>query len=655
MKINRKQIRSFTIENVDPTQVNASSISMSLSSEYPVQRAFGHEILMHSIDSIDMSRCMEPRGMPLMVCHDDEMLPVGRLHNVRLDPETKKLRGDASFSGRDLGQSVRQDVLDGIITDVSIGYTILDYKVNRSGSQDTPDDFVVTRWQPVECSLVGIPADPSVGMGRSDDDTIELVIPDPETVEDLVPEDSVTPEITPVAETVTPESPETADPVVTPEPEAEAVPEPPAVPDVAEAVEPPAEDQRSLSTQSDAENIIQAELLLSDATLALRTLALNLKLNTPSEIDEILRRSTNIDEARKELLNTKTRSITIIEKDTRKMPINKDTFTRSFASAIKGKYGEMDASASGLIVPSQRGFSADVFQTRADTWSGDTVASNMTSTGYGDGSIYPENIGFLDLLRARTVCFKAGAKTRAGAGSMSYWRQTVPTSVQTKPEDSGVPANSYIDGVRVPYVPHALTCTVIITDEIEMMSAFDLQEKVRQSMVLDYSLKLDNIMLNGVTAPYTINGLLSTASGIQSGNLGTAAAPTFATVNNLKALVDAYAVDLDTCSYVTNPSLMAILETTAKFTGGTGFPIADKNAINGYKALTSSNVPGGTNNTLIFGDFSNLEVALMGPTQFVVDTLTRFDEGITSIKCKQYIDVAVLQPNAFAACNNFLL
>jgi hypothetical protein len=60
------------------------------------------------------------------------------------------------------------------------------------------------------------------------------------------------------------------------------------------------------------------------------------------------------------------------------------------------------------------------------------------------------------------------------------------------------------------------------------------------------------------------------------------------------------------------------------------------------------------NHSALFGDFSNLEFALMGPCEFNIDISTRFDEGITVLTARQAFDVGVLQPSAFAKCANFL-
>jgi len=177
-------------------------------------------------------------------------------------------------------------------------------------------------------------------------------------------------------------------------------------------------------------------------------------------------------------------------------------------------------------------------------------------------------------------------------------------------------------------------------------------------MVRQFALAIDKYAINGATGTPSIKGLLNT-TGIYDADLGTAALPSWTAVNHLKALIDQKAVDLETCSYITDPLLMGILEVTPKFANGFGGPIADANVINGYKALTSTNVltsgTGGVDHTLIMGDFSNLEICLQGPTEFMLDIMTRFDEGITILTARQYFDIGVLQPSAFAACKNFLV
>lgn len=137
-------------------------VSASLSSEEPVQRGFGDEVLEHSADAIDMSRAGS--GLPLLLNHDNRSLPVGRVDGIHLGND-KKLRGQFKFS--DATQEARDAwalVEDGTLADVSISYRIMDYE--QRGKSDT---YNVTRWQPFEVSMVSVPADRTVGVGRSEE------------------------------------------------------------------------------------------------------------------------------------------------------------------------------------------------------------------------------------------------------------------------------------------------------------------------------------------------------------------------------------------------------------------------------------------------------------------------------------------------------
>ena len=199
MKINRTQHRVFTVDEVSD---GGNYVTMSLSSEKPVDQVFGKEILLHGEENIDLSRANTSAGLPLLINHNSMQLPIGRLKNIRIDAD-KKLRGDAYFSGRAEAQAIMMDVLNGILTDTSIGYRILDYKVEK-GKDGEPDCYIVTRWLIFEGSIVGIPADASVGVGRSmveDDEMVEPTEPLEEPAEsdfeviEIIPFDGPLPDV----------------------------------------------------------------------------------------------------------------------------------------------------------------------------------------------------------------------------------------------------------------------------------------------------------------------------------------------------------------------------------------------------------------------------------------------------------------------------
>lgn len=152
--------RHFTLERGSGDGVERV-YPASLSSEQPVRRMFGTEILSHAEGAVNFDRA--GRGLPLLFNHDMDA-PIGRVSDIRVDGT--KLRGLLRFSpNSERGPRVQADVDAGFLGDVSIRYSIDEYEtVTDDRGNDT---ITVTRWTPLEASIVTVPADSSVGIGRS--------------------------------------------------------------------------------------------------------------------------------------------------------------------------------------------------------------------------------------------------------------------------------------------------------------------------------------------------------------------------------------------------------------------------------------------------------------------------------------------------------
>lgn len=147
--------REMRIES--PASGTERSVRAALSSELEVQRCWGGEVLVHSADAIDMSRAAD--GLPLLWNHDSDRM-IGAVSDIRLDAD-RVLRGTLTLSRNPHGSEVLQDIQDGLLKSVSIGYRIDDYTEAADGR------VLVTRWTPVEISMAPVPADASVGINRS--------------------------------------------------------------------------------------------------------------------------------------------------------------------------------------------------------------------------------------------------------------------------------------------------------------------------------------------------------------------------------------------------------------------------------------------------------------------------------------------------------
>jgi len=134
-------------------------VPASLSSEIEVPRWFGREVLVHDADSADLSRAAE--GLPMLFGHNHES-PIGLAENVRLDAGV--LRADLRFSNNSKATEVWNDVREGFLKNISIGYQV------RKWEENDLDDIVrVTDWQLLEASVVTVPADASIGINRGQD------------------------------------------------------------------------------------------------------------------------------------------------------------------------------------------------------------------------------------------------------------------------------------------------------------------------------------------------------------------------------------------------------------------------------------------------------------------------------------------------------
>jgi len=147
--------------NLDIERVNRSArtVEASLSSEHPVLRNYGYEVLSHTDEAINLERAIDNQ-LPLLMAHKHDEV-VGKVENIRL--YDGKLRGRLKFSKSARGEEALQDVADGILRAISIGYMIDEVELSRN---ERGEVYKATRWTPYEISVLGVPADHTVGIGR---------------------------------------------------------------------------------------------------------------------------------------------------------------------------------------------------------------------------------------------------------------------------------------------------------------------------------------------------------------------------------------------------------------------------------------------------------------------------------------------------------
>jgi HK97 family phage prohead protease len=159
--------RESTIDNVD---TDSRTVGLSFSSETPYGRWFGDEILCHDEECINLERFNN--GLGTVLFNHDRDAVVGHIEKVWIEDN----RGKAlvRFDEDEQSETIFQKVQSGTLQGVSVGYSIKRYEVlddkdsvSSNGRFKGPDTYVVTDWEPLEISIVSVPADPTVGVGRS--------------------------------------------------------------------------------------------------------------------------------------------------------------------------------------------------------------------------------------------------------------------------------------------------------------------------------------------------------------------------------------------------------------------------------------------------------------------------------------------------------
>lgn len=157
-RMDRKDL-IFRATDMEAQPEDDRRVRMSISSEMPVDRFVGKEILDHSASAIDMEFLRSGRA-PLLLDHDPSQ-QIGVVESVELDEQSRRLRAVVRFGKNARAAEIYDDVKDGIRANVSIGYFVRKYQTEGKG---------VTRameWSPVEVSIVSLPADTSVGVNRT--------------------------------------------------------------------------------------------------------------------------------------------------------------------------------------------------------------------------------------------------------------------------------------------------------------------------------------------------------------------------------------------------------------------------------------------------------------------------------------------------------
>lgn len=146
---------------------NSDVFELSFSSEEPYMRYFGNEILDHADGACDLSRLNE---IGVVLFNHDRDKVIGKIENAWIEDNRGKAK--IKFDSDDEARTIMEKVANSTLKGVSVGYVIDNWEIVEKGKTSTDGRFdgpcyIARKWTPLEISIVSIPADSTVGVGRS--------------------------------------------------------------------------------------------------------------------------------------------------------------------------------------------------------------------------------------------------------------------------------------------------------------------------------------------------------------------------------------------------------------------------------------------------------------------------------------------------------
>lgn len=632
-----KQQRAMRYQR-DTVDVEARTVELAFASDDPYERWWGREILDCTTAAVDLTRLNNRH--PLLLNHDPEY-QIGVVERAWVDSD-RKCRAVVRFSRSDLGEEVFQDVQDGIRELVSVGYSI-DEMVLESREEDA-STYRVTRWTPFEVSIVSVPADPTVGVGRS-----------------LAAEAATRKEPT-VGDTLTP-----AAPAATQQPDIRVI----------ESEATKAERQRTLDITAAGEKLGMVEL----AATAVRNGTSVADFN--KQVVEKLVERGQLQPA------TAAPEVGLSEKDKRRYsvvrlmhallePNDREAqraagleIEASVAARKKQPINEQgehaQARQAGYTIP------FDIIReplSTSQSAAAEAVRLMARLTGRRDLNVGTATAGgnlvatdllessFIELLRNRMRLAGLGATVLDGlVGNLAIPSQTAGASTYWVTEGNPVTESEAAFG-QVALTPKTVGMFTDYTRRAMLQTTPAVEALVRADLANGIAVEGDRAGIAGSASGGQPRGIINTAGigAVAGGTNG--AAPTYA---NMVALEEAVAVanaDVGSMAFLTNARMRAQLRLTQVFASTNGMPVwASDNTVLGYRAEVSNNVPAnltkgtssGVCSGILFGNFTDLLMGMWSGLDLILDPYTLATSGGRRIVALQDMDIAVRRAASFAA------
>lgn len=580
----RRGFRTVALERANLNE-ESRSIELAFSSEAPVERYWGIEVLGHAENEMDRG-WIGGGTAPLLMDHNPRE-QVGVVESVTLG-EDRVARAVVRFGRSARAEEVMRDVADGIRTNVSVGYELLDIR-EEPAIKGKPQTYRAVRWRPLEVSLVSIPADMTVGVGREAPASVE---PQPKKQETGM------------------------------DPEVKEAPAARAIDDGAEARR--RKEIMELAVLANVREQGVDAVLKGESLEAFRGKVL---LARQGEAKPLGVAPAMLDMTPKE--------------------VARYSLFRALNAAR-----ENDWSEAGLELEAHRELSKRFATKRGkrsffvplDIQKRDLSAVTASA---GGRLVATENMSFIEILRARSVAMRMGATNLTGlVGNVTVPTQTGAATAAWLANETTPASESDQTFGQMALSPKNVAAYTEVSRQLMLQSSPAAEQIVMNDLAAVVALAVDNASINGSGASGQPLGIVGTPG------IGSVTGTTLAYAGVLEFQTDVLTanalVNPGTAGYVTTPVVAALLAGRSRFTN-TDTPLWEGGLMDGrvagLPAMSSTQIAAGR---MLFGDFSQLVIAEWGALELDVNPYANFPAGITGVRAFYSVDIGVRYAAAFS-------
>jgi HK97 family phage major capsid protein len=641
-----RQFREVSFQR-DTVDVESRTATMAFSSETPVQRYYGNEILDHGPSSVRLGRLTS--GAPLLMDHDGRD-QVGVVESATIGPD-RVGRAVVRFGKSQRASEVWQDVVDGIRTKISVGYMVHNMISDDDGDEGVTDgrssdgdgdecvSYRVTDWEPFEVSVVSIPADNSVGIGRSDEgDTKEIFIQTrskEKIMKEKVMFDARGNKVRAMVD------------------DNEKIVE---VLEVLEARALPAEPKQAVDVNAVRADVLAVERKrISD----MESIAEPFKAQGGIEMArEFIASGKSVDDFRSALLDkvgkkaVPSADIGLTEKEIRSF-----SFLRAMRAMADGgtnkrlledaayEFEVSNAAAAARGVDAKGIFVPEEVLRHQVMGDMQARAMNAGSFGAGGASVATNLMpgSFIDILRNKSILSQLGVTDLGGlVGDVAIPRQAAAATAYWVSE-GGAPTGSQAALDQVTLRPKTLAAYTDVTRKLMYQSTPDAENMIRTDLAKVLALAGDLAGLYGTGKNNQPLGVANTKN-IQTVAFAAGGAPTWNEIVTMETKVAQANADLEGQKYAVSAFGRGYLKSTPKV--GTTFPVFlwEGGKVNDYDVAVSNQI---LNADYWFGAWSQMVSAMWSGVDMMIDPYTFSSSGTVRIVVMQDRDYAVRHPQSF--------